>query len=78
VANRDEDHQVEDVSKDPKGTFDRLTSGVRRDGVEFNQLDIRLRVSYKTLLLIFVLFDVFHKIVNGDFVADTLRDILGV
>jgi hypothetical protein len=36
-----------------------------RDDVEFNELDIKVRISYKTLLLVFVLFDVFHKIVNA-------------
>jgi len=36
-----------------------------RDDVEFNELDIKLRVSYKTLLLAFVLFDVFHRVVNS-------------
>jgi len=46
----------------------RVTSRPRRDDMEFNELDVRLRVSYKTLLLVFVLFDVFHK------VASTLID----
>jgi hypothetical protein len=36
-----------------------------RDDVEFNELDIKIKISYKTLLLVFVLFDVFHKIVNS-------------
>jgi len=37
--------------------------------VEFNELEVRLKISYKTLLLVFVLFDVFHRIVGE--VADT-------
>jgi len=41
----------------------------RRDEVEFNELEVRLKVSYKTLLLVFVLFDVFHRVVGE--VADT-------
>jgi len=36
----------------------------RRDDVEFNEININLKISYKTLLLVFVLFDVFHKAVN--------------
>jgi len=35
--------------------------------VEFNELNISLKISYKTLVLAFVLFDVLHKIVNGIF-----------
>lgn len=38
-----------------------------RDDVEFNELNISLKISYKTLVLAFVLFDVLHKIVNGIF-----------
>jgi hypothetical protein len=36
-----------------------------RDDVEFNELDIRLKISYKTLLLVFVLFDVSHRIITS-------------
>jgi hypothetical protein len=36
----------------------------RRDDIEFNELDLKIRVSYKTLLLVFVLFDVAHKVVS--------------
>jgi len=36
----------------------------RRDDVEFNELNIKLKISYKTLLLAFVLFDVLHKSIN--------------
>jgi len=36
----------------------------RRDDLEFNELDVRLRISYKTVLLVFVLFDVLRKVVD--------------
>jgi len=36
-----------------------------RDEVEFNELNISLKISYKTLILVFVLFDVFHKLVDS-------------
>nr|QDH90474.1 MAG: hypothetical protein H1Rhizo27452_000002 [Leviviridae sp.] len=36
----------------------------RRDDLEFNELNLSVRISYKTLVLAFVLFDVFHKVVN--------------
>jgi len=42
----------------------KLIARPRRDDMEFNELDVRLRISYKTLVLIFVLFDVFHKVAN--------------
>jgi len=44
----------------------------RRDDVEFNELSINLRISYKTLLLVFVLFDVLHRTVNAVFDIDFL------
>jgi len=37
----------------------------RRDEVEFNELNVHLKISYKTLILVFVLFDVFHKLVDA-------------
>lgn len=42
----------------------------RRDDVEFNELNISLKISYKTLLLVFVLFDVLHRTVNVLFDLD--------
>jgi len=50
--------------KDPSYRL-RLGRSRHRDDVEFNELDIKVKVSYKTLLLVFVLFDVFHKVVNA-------------
>jgi len=36
----------------------------RRDNVELNELNVSIKISYKTLVLIFVLFDVFHKVID--------------
>jgi hypothetical protein len=47
----------------------------RRDAVEFNELDIRLKVSYKTVLLVFVLFDVLHKAINVVFDTSLVEGI---
>lgn len=47
----------------------------RRDDVEFNELDVKVRVSYRTLLLVFVLFDVFHKFINSSSVSDFIQGI---
>jgi len=59
-----------------KAWADHLTTvGSRRDDVEFNEIDVRVRISYKTLLLIFVLFDVFHKIINATIDVDFLQDL---
>jgi hypothetical protein len=44
----------------------------RRDDVEFNELNVSLRISYKTLVLAFVLFDVVHKVVDTVVASDTL------
>nr|QDH88666.1 MAG: hypothetical protein H1Rhizo271023_000003 [Leviviridae sp.] len=44
----------------------------RRDDLEFNELNVSLKISYKTLVLAFVLFDVFHKVVNVVFDLDFL------
>jgi hypothetical protein len=40
--------------------------------VEFNELNVSLRISYKTLVLAFVLFDVVHKVVDTVVASDTL------
>ncbi|DAD51976.1 TPA_asm: hypothetical protein [ssRNA phage Zoerhiza.1_4] len=44
----------------------------RRDDVEFNELNVSLRISYKTLVLVFVLFDVFHKVVDATVNSDVI------
>lgn len=68
MANRSEEDSLspKDEGHEAARPF-RLSLGrqLRHDDVEFNELDIRLRVSYKTLLLVFVLFDVAHRIVNS-------------
>nr|QDH86861.1 MAG: hypothetical protein H2Rhizo32860_000003 [Leviviridae sp.] len=46
-----------------------------RDDVEFNELNIQLRISYKTLVLVFVLFDVFHKGINVLIDTDFVQNI---
>jgi len=48
----------------------------RHDDVEFNEIDVRVRISYKTLLLIFVLFDVFHKVVTTVSESDFVQSLL--
>jgi hypothetical protein len=35
-----------------------------RDSAEYNEVTLNIRVSYKTLLLVFVVFDVAHRVVN--------------
>jgi len=40
--------------------------------VEFNELNVSLRISYKTLVLVFVLFDVFHKVVDATVNSDVI------
>jgi len=37
----------------------------RRDDVEVNELDIRIKVSYKTLTMVFVLFSLADRIINS-------------
>jgi len=48
----------------------------RRDDVEINELDIKIRISYKTLLLAFVFLDVFHRIFNAAVDSDTIQGLL--
>lgn len=48
-----------------------------RDDVEFNELDISLRISYKTLVLCFVLFDISHRIVSTVSESALFHDIFG-
>jgi hypothetical protein len=47
-------------------------SRLRRDHLEFNELNISVKVSYKTVLLVFVLFDVFHKVISEAFDSSLL------
>ncbi|DAD51856.1 TPA_asm: hypothetical protein [ssRNA phage Zoerhiza.4_13] len=64
AANRSEvpDPKVLDKAK---SQVERLKSRDRRDDLEFNELSINLRISYKTVLLVVVVFNVVEKIVNG-------------
>jgi hypothetical protein len=64
VVSRSEEVSQTSVSAPPEGGTDSRTVMPRRDEVEFNELNIQLKVSYKTLLLVFVLFDVLHKSIN--------------
>jgi len=48
----------------------------RRDDVEFNELNVQLKISYKTLVLAFVLFDVFHKGINVLIDTDVVQGLL--
>jgi len=76
VVSRSEEGQEELAPSPPEGDGGSEASGPRRDDVEFNELNIQLRISYKTLLLAFVLFDVLHKSINvlvdTDFVQNAL------
>jgi len=66
-------------SENTRGTGDSLgfqASQPRRDDVEFNELNIQLKISYKTLLLAFVLFDVLHKSINVLIDTDAVQNIL--
>jgi len=55
----------------------KLTGGRarRRDDLDFNELDVRIRVSYKTLLLVFVLLDVFGKVTNALIDSNTIQNL---
>jgi len=60
----------------PKGDLQYSVSSVsRRDDVEFNELNIRLKISYKTLVFAFVLFDVLRKIIDVLPVSDWYHDL---
>jgi hypothetical protein len=68
----DTDSSDGEVEKPPPRKF----SYSRRDDVEFNELNISLKISYKTLLLVFVLFDVFHKIANAVIDTNAIQSLL--
>jgi hypothetical protein len=44
---------------------------------EYNELDIRIKISYKTLLLAFVLFDVLRRSVDVVLDSDLIQNLLG-
>lgn len=65
AVSRSEGYPERDADRQTDGSNDFATARVtRRDDVEINELDIRLRVSYKTLLLVFVLFDIFKRVAD--------------
>lgn len=67
VVNRSEDDVDRNLEvENPERDYLFQLGGRRhRDDVEFNELDIKIKVSYKTLLLVFVLFDISHRIINS-------------
>lgn len=67
VVNRSEDDvdQRLEVENPERDYLLQLGGRRHRDDVEFNELDIKIKVSYKTLLLVFVLFDISHRIINS-------------
>jgi len=64
VVSRSEEDQRNSASTPSEEGVEARGAVPRRDDVEFNELNIQLRISYKTLLLCFVLFDVLHKSIN--------------
>jgi hypothetical protein len=66
----------EEAPADQAGYLLKIGRRSHRDDVEFNELDIKIRISYKTLVLVFVLFDVFHKIVNSLSDSDFVQSII--
>jgi len=70
VSRSERDPEREEDRADPRAGWpnvlapDTAHRWPRRDDLEFNELNVSLKISYKTLVLAFVLFDVFHKVVN--------------
>jgi len=81
VASRREDDEVSNGGHTPpKGGDGSLTDYRRRLTVDHtNELDVRLRVGYKTVLLIVVVFDVVHtsirEMVDAPVVQNLLSDL---
>jgi len=40
---------------------------LRRDEIDFNELSIHIKISYKTILIVFTLFNVGDRIINALF-----------
>jgi hypothetical protein len=49
------------------GVLDHIHLQSRHDEVEVNELDIRLRISYRTILIVFVAFNVGNRVLNAFF-----------
>jgi hypothetical protein len=65
-VNRSEENGPEPIRAAPEGVAKkRFSFRSRQDGVEFNEISINLRISYKTILLIVVVFDVTHRFVTA-------------
>jgi hypothetical protein len=69
VVNRSEVTEKDtDIPSLPKthGSYLDITRS-RRDEVDFNELSINLKISYKTILLIVVAFNVAHRLIEFTF-----------
>jgi len=75
-VNRSEETSPTNEEVDPETGASVRVGRSRRDDVEFNELDVRLRISYKTLVLVFVLFDVFHKVANAVYDSNVVQNFL--
>jgi len=76
-VSRSEEDGTLDESEELSSSNDESKPRPRRDEVEFNELSIKLKISYKTLVFAFVLFDVLRKSIDvlGD--SDTIQNFLG-
>jgi hypothetical protein len=72
AASRSEGDGVEDGNVPNVATPRRQN---RRDEFEFNELEIRLKISYKTLVFAFVLFDVLRKLVDVTADSNSIQNL---
>jgi hypothetical protein len=69
VVNRSEGAEVLTNGEEPseEGHFPFVTLRSHRDEIDVNELHITLKISYKTVLLVFVAFNVGGRIINAFF-----------
>lgn len=78
VVSRSEGNGQSPESHEPEGSErSRISIRSRRDPDENNEIAIRIRVSYKTLLLVIVIFDVLHRSINLVIDSSFFENLLG-
>lgn len=78
ASRREDDDTSNGGHTPPKGGDGSLTDYRRRLTVDStNELDVRLRVGYKTVLLVVVIFDVIHTSIQEVVTSPAIQDLLG-
>lgn len=77
VVNRSEESGNNSEEPSPEGRRFQLSTHSRRDEPEYNEIDVRIKVSYKTLLLAFVIFDVLRRSIDVVVDSPFIQNLLG-